>query len=109
MIYLITLKMNKIGVENLMENKKRKVLLTIDYLNGHYMERYLFITNADNKEIFRWCDHRKETSMYSLEEIATDDDIEMLIYYDTFMPEEIQKDSMENIELIGYDATIYYH
>lgn len=92
-----------------MEKQKRKVLLTIDYLKGNYMERFLFITTANNEEIFTWCDCRKETSMYSLEEIATDDNMEMLIYYDTLMPEEVQKDSMENIELIGYDATLYYH
>lgn len=92
-----------------MEKQRRKVLLTIDYLKGNYMERFLFITTADNEEIFTWCDCRKEISMYSLEEIATDDNMEMLIYYDTLMPEEVQKDSMENIELIGYDATLYYH
>lgn len=92
-----------------MKQRERKILLTIDNLKEHYMKRFLFITNADNEEIFRWCDHIKENPMYSLEDVATDNNIEMLIYYDTFMPEKVQKYSMEYIEIIGYDATLYYH
>lgn len=92
-----------------MKQRERKILLTIDNLKEHYMKRFLFITKANNEEIFRWCDHIKENPMYSLEDVARDNNIEMLIYYDTFMSEKVQKYCMEYIKLIGYDATIYYH